>query len=667
MSLPRRISLTVGFFFFLLAGMVAPPVASAEECALDLQSRSSVSIDGAIGSSEWGTAGRITSSDNCLDHMSELGPDTGDQYPITVHTRRYTDGATEYLGFAFDVDDQTPDDAQERVFIYFDGDLSGNGQLDGGSVGSQSTDQRLMLSHEWEAQSAGSDALVSTLEWGTPNTSNCWTSGTASVPSGVSAAVTRQSGPLGYEVEIRVPVDAIGSPTSDIGIGLAVVDDHGSASSGPVSLKYAASFPADPLKSTNLDNPNEPCADSYTTPDNFGVGLWSSTRGAVTISRNPVFWNSEDIEARQCGEMTTYRYHPARPCQLTLDATVHNDRPVDLDRHILYLWADHGASPSNWRFIDLQERTIGANGNLTISSDVWQQVPAGLAHHPCVRAYILPENLDQGGWDEDQVRNVSSNADISAMMSAYGLSTMNWAQKNISATAPTDECPVDGCAADGSVTPLGGWPFGGGGPFALLFLAGGLALFGLATRLWLRSRADDEARRAVFRFAGLILLAVVFACEPTDVVDDGDGPDGPRDGEDGIPVLMSEGEFERFHEDHAIVQLQVYGIVPIETPSDPENIFYDVMGGVHRLLPIELVVEEGRTGIPVELQVSNPESDPRRLYLRTRTVLPPELQEDGLELVFERGEQRVREEGPVVEPGQSVTLRGRVVLRPADE
>jgi len=620
--------------------------ALADPYALELQKPGpTVTIDGTQGSGEWSQAGQLSSSDGCLDQVQELT--TGRTYDITVYSQRYDQGGTEYLGFLFVVPDATTQDASnpsqsttEQIYIYFDPDRTGGTALATGSAGSRGTDYRLKLQQEWASQSGG--GLQSSLEWATPTSSATCSQNVFQqepLPSNATEAVAQRSPGAGYVAEVRIPVSAIGSPGSDIGVAFAVVDDQGTyQASSVVTDKFAASFPA-ALPSSNANNPAQPCPAEYHKPDNYGVGLWTSTAGDVTISRQPVFWNSQDIRALQCGEMSTYTYYADVPCELTLKATIRNARSVDLVRHVLYVWADHGASPSNWRFVDLQQTTVPPGGNRTVTSAVWDQVPSGLAHHPCVRAYILPQNLNQGGWSASRVQNISSNSDLTNMMSAYGLNTANWAQKNISASSGADECPNEGCrveegGASDVLSPGAGGKMGGVVVGLILVLVLGVAATGLRHVAWRRIR----------RVAALaVLFGVAVACTP-----------------EASDLLLSRSEFDQFHAGNAIVQMQVYGLVPVENPDPETSNFYDVMGGVHRLIPEGQVTEQGRNGIPVELQVTNTDAEPRRVLLSVKSVLPPTLQEENLQLTFEHeGDRRV------LRPGEEGTLQGRLILESA--
>ncbi|MEF8866679.1 MAG: hypothetical protein V5A20_13055, partial [Salinibacter sp.] len=606
---------------FFLVGLLLSTVgqASADPCAIELQKPgSSVTIDGVQGSGEWSQAGQISSSDGCLDQVQELN--TSRTYDITVYSQRYDQGGTEYLGFLFVVPDATTQDSKnpadsttEQIYVYFDPNRSGGTALATGSAGSRGTDYRLKLQHGWKSQTGG--GLQSSLEWATPSASATCSQNLfkpATLPSNATEAVSKRSPGAGYVAEVRIPVSAIGNPGSgaadpDIGVAFAVVDDQGTyQASSVVTDKFAASFPA-VLPSNNANNPATPCPAEYHKPENYGVGLWTSTTGDVTISRQPVFWNSQDIRALQCGEMSTYTYYSDAPCELTLEATIHNSRPADLVRHVLYVWADHGASPSTWRFVDLQQSTVPAGGSQTITSAVWGQVPSGLAHHPCVRAYILPQNLNQGGWSASRVRNISSSSDLTDMMSAYGLNTANWAQKNISASSGTNECPNEGCRieAGGDSGDIGapgvGWEIEGILAGLLLILVLGVAVMEIRRIPWRRTR----------RALPLVLvLGVVAACTPS-----------------ASDLLLSDSEFNQFHSDNAIVQMQVYGVVPVENPDPETSNFYDVIGGVHRLIPESQLAERGRDGIPLELRVTNTNTEPQRVLLSVESVLPPALQE----------------------------------------
>jgi hypothetical protein len=641
--------------FLAAIGVAATLPATAGPCELDLQDKGSVAItvNGAQGANEWSMAGTFSSgTSGCLDQVQ---PISGSRYDITVRSMRYTDGGTEYIGLLFEVPDQSTMGTKEDVYVYFDPDQGGGSDLSTNS-GKIGKDYRLKLQHEWNSQQSSSQ-LQSTLDWGKPASSippNCSVKPftPASTPTNLEAAVQLRGNGPGYVAEMRIPVQALGNPSSDIRIGLAVVDEQGTnmqPGSGPDT--FVASFPQ-PLPSGNQGaNPRANCSDKFHAPNNWGVGVWLTMPADVTISRDEVYWNSEAIEALQCGEMTTYEYHPNGPCELTLEATIQNSRNVALNRNVLYLWADHGANPMKWRFIDLQETSVPDDGSRTVTSEMWSQVPSGLFHHPCVRAYILPDNLNQGNWDRQRVENISTNQDLSQMMNAYNLSTANWAQKNISKKTSgqcEEGCRVAGSGAPGAVQP-DRWGDGNG----LLFWGG---LLGLLVGL-IGGIVQVYPRRRLCLAAGMMLmtvLAMVVACTPFDEIDDDEQ-------EQEVPVLMTPSEFARSHPGNAIVQMQVFGTIPVDNPDPDSANFYDVMGGVIRLIPTDRVADQGREGISVELQVSNTEEAPRRLTLNVKTVLPPKLQAKDSQLAFDQE----REEPVILEPGESQTLQGRLVLRKA--
>ncbi len=455
----RFVGLGVRVLLALVFLLVTKADASAAStCGIGFLSGSTISaanIDGIRGT-EWGDASLISSGDPCLDQLLDDGGTYGN---VHIYSKRYSRTGQSYLALFIEVEDSSDSCSSpscpgglllngERIILQFDPNGSGGTQLENGA-GALNKDYRLVITHKWESSAADAnvvDNVTVQVYDGSftggicPHGLPMWAEIT---PSVAPTVVVRKDHPGGYKLELEIPLAIMGDPASDVGVALAIINDFGTCTSG-VCDGYGVSIP-NGLPVTNADNPVTGCMGSWIVPDDWGIGHFETPPANVWISRNPIWWSSEDIQAFACNSTTPdYAYYPDAPCGLRLEATLHNDGTTDQVRNLLFLWADHGASPANWRVVDLVEGiTILPTGG-TFSSSVWNGVPTGLPNHPCVRAYILPPTYE-AAFDRTDILNISTPAQLAQMVSVYSIENPQWAQKNISIHGTLTTCPDESC------------------------------------------------------------------------------------------------------------------------------------------------------------------------------------------------------------------------------
>ncbi len=457
------------FSAFILAGCAAlalsvGPAHAAAPCPISLQQGTDIgTVDGARGP-EWDDAATLaslaTTSSGCLGTLLD---EDGTFRPVTIRSKSYTaPGGAAWIAFFFEVQDasQTQSDGSilangEVLVLQLDADLSEGETLSQGAS-PLSRDWKIEARHFWEtADPADPDNVAVTTRFydSSGDSPFCALAG-PSVPfwneivSGLTPATTpqiavRKDFPGGYTIEVAVPMALIGNPSGDIGVALSIVNDHGSCVGGSgVCDGHGLAFPSD-LPITNADNPVLGCGHSWIAPDSWATGYTNQAPGDVTLSHNPRFWTSEDVDALACGTVDN-NYYPGNPCRMTVRANLRNASTSDQIRNILVLKGDHGAGVVDWSFVDLIEGvSVPAGGQMSSLSAEHSDLD-GLAGHPCVRAYALPPNIDPT-FDLARMQSITSAAELTALVDTYGLRDQHSAQQNISRRPDTDVCPNAAC------------------------------------------------------------------------------------------------------------------------------------------------------------------------------------------------------------------------------
>ncbi|HEU0054847.1 MAG TPA: hypothetical protein VFQ39_16795, partial [Longimicrobium sp.] len=512
-------------------------------------------------------------------------------HDVRVFTKRYMRGGQLYLGFLFEVQDasQTANGGGplidgERIAIHFDHDRSGGAQLD-------AQDMRLVVTHRWQS-GGGSDitGIQSVWSTGTGAPGVCgggprWLD--VADPAGYAVAA-RSDFPGGYRVELEVRASGIGGVAADFGVSFQVVNDWGVMGSPNSS---GNSFPST-LPYTTLDNAVNGCNDSWRVPANWGTGFFSAAGGDVTISRMPVFWNSDDIVPSACGA-PGYTYYPANPCKLTLQATIHSSFATPQTRNLVFMWADHGASPSTWRTIGIKKNVaIGAMGTAVASSDPWASVPTGLPNHPCVRVYILPPAF-QASFDEAAILAISNAGQLAAMEAAYGVQTQQWAQKNISAASAGQVCPNAQCRVS--------------------------------------ARDDGFGRDLAATFART--LARPFEVQELVAQERPSRDTTPR-------IFLPPTDRKILGPDNAIVQVQAWGYGDPGPEDSLKYVLAEPLGGLVQAIPIKLL-EEKQGQWPLQFTVGNPGRYERTVFLTLDREMPAGFP-GGFEVKIDFGRERMK-------------------------
>lgn len=441
--------------------------ASSWACGLAFLNGSSPTIDGSLTTvaNEWGDASRVSSGEPCLGLLPDAPPGAtgvGDvtttppgSHQVVFYTKR--DANNLYIGI--DVDDETGGGSillGERIIVHLDPDNSRDANL-------TATDFRLDFTY---MRGAPGDDII---DW-YRGTGGAWTS--TALPAGVEIGRrNRPAGPLGYIVEIKIPFAAIGYVLSadpdaitDIGMAIAVINDM--ALSDGTGGWYMAGVAFPETETLHLNNENDvmdttEVQAAWHSPQNWGEAYLSGAGQQIYISRDPKSYLSEDIKAGFCNAVsfddvgvrsTTnpkwYKYKSTNPCPLRLWGKVRRKGAlVGVEkRNVLWLWAEHGANPQKWHYIDLVAIELPAGSSFAITPRIdWDSIPAGKIHHPCVRAFILPADLKDDVVDEAFLQSIGSEAGNNAnkltqIRNAYGLATAHEAQMNIH-MVDTFACP----------------------------------------------------------------------------------------------------------------------------------------------------------------------------------------------------------------------------------
>lgn len=562
---------------------------SGAACQLGLRTGSSIAdsqIDGNI-SSGWNDADLLESGHPCLnllfdwDGVSMAGTHALPSIPRTVSVRSKRDASRLY--FAFTVGDATanltggaPLTLGEQLVLQIDPNGSRGSQL-GAGPGTQAFDYRLIVRHrrssppdlvEWAQSSvdAGSSAY-GVRDWGA----------VSPTPAGVVVGLANTGS--GWTVEVAIPLAQIGSPSNDVGISFAIVNDLGYCLADGTCDATGVSFPASlPLTSSGMLVANDPTGAEWRVPNNFGTGYFATAVADATISRSPVFWNSDGIDALNCGGASpTYAYFSGTPCRLNVRARIARTTPAggSLTRNVLFLWADHGSSPSTWRVIGLNEGVvIPAGGGLTqVNVAEWGGVPSGLANHPCLRVYILPPTY-RPGFDRAAILAISNGTELAQMESTYGVSVSHWAQKNMSANpGGVTVCPDGACRVSAA-------------PDAP-------AARGLSMTI------ASSVHEAFDWFAPRELHAQ-------------QQPQRSR-------VHLSDEEEKLFASGNGIMQVQAFALTRT-TLAPPAYNLLEPIGGLIQLFDIERLRKDRR--IPIRFEVSNPLAVPATILLAVDTRVP---------------------------------------------
>jgi hypothetical protein len=603
----------------LLCAICAQPGQAASPCPISLQQGGDIgAVDGRRGA-EWDDAAILASSSplnaGCLGTLLD---EDGSFRPVVIRSKSYVDGSgAAWLAMFLEIEDvsETQSDGTtlangEVLVLQLDPSHDEGGELSQGPT-ALSRDWKIELRHFWQTASGASDpdevATAMRLFDSSGDSPFCVIAPATSLPhwneitSGLTPATTpkaavRKDLPQGYTVEIAVPMALIGNPSGDVGVALAVVNDHGSCAGGSgVCDGHGLAFPTD-LPVTNADNPVLGCGYGWIAPQTWATGYFDRAPGDVTMSHTPRFWTSEDVNALACG-VPDNNYYPAGPCRMSVRANIRNSSASSQIRNLLILRGQHGAGVVNWTYVDLIEGvTVTAGGQIASESDETSDL-TGLSGHPCVRAYVLPPTLDPG-FDLTRMQSISSAADLDDLVATYGLRAEHSAQQNISRRPAAETCPDAACEIEA-------WWHGFGRPMP----HGGLSLIPTA-------HAQEAPRPDTPR-------AAVFTLPPGDRAPTGDPVARVLDGL-GTDVGLAAEQLAEIAKQDAVVEIIALGYRDpdnVEPPlPDPRFNFLEIAGGAVERIPLARI-NEGEA-ITLTLGVGNPADAVRHLGLSIRTHDP---------------------------------------------
>jgi opacity protein-like surface antigen len=607
--------------FFLLTVLTLSSSSALGQCQIGFRPGSSIadgSIDGTQGT-KWNDASILRSGDPCMSFLPDWDQATmsggGHAAPtISQMVRVLSKRDTTALYIAFDVTDRTRDRRDpgnigsalavgERIILQFDSD-NGHGA-------SLNNDFRIDVTHRWQV--SGSDI---TLIAPTYSDSSGAAGGLCATASFAPLAFPGGAGGIqikarltgtGYFIEFKVPLNKINNPTNDIGFAFAVINDLGFHDGDGNDDATGISFPT-ALPIVNDTNPLFPEC-QWVIPSQWGLGFFTTGLDDVTISRLPDWWNSSAVNVFACGA-PNYIYYPGHPCRVSMKATLTNSSANNQTRNLLYLWAEHGSNPVVWHVIDLQKNVTVPPGTnvMPTSGELSDPSIKNKTTHPCVRVYILPSTF-RVDFDESMILAINSQTQLDTMVMKYGLQDQHNAQKNITREATINDCPDSGCRISRNAVP--GMP-SSANVEALLSsrLPDGIAGYDTAADSSLSQDSSSDATTLRLVNAGFVMPA---ASLPQTAA-------RPLISTTGHPILLSGDEAREFGRDNVIVQVRAFGFSKRRPGSSSYN-FIEGLGGVMHLFPVSMFRE--RKEVPFELNVGNPGTFPRTIFLVVDFYVPP--------------------------------------------
>lgn len=493
---PNVIIVSTLALLWTLVGTPASALSTGCDLAFLPGDTTAPTMDGSLAGSEWSDATeQVSGGGTCMLSINNATSlTTTDLRPVRILSKR--DNSNLYL--AFDVEDTTVPSSIRPVGDKVVVQINPNNSRDSALIGDE---RRLVVTTMRGSPGSNSiawQARSTTGGWGVAPgvtvpgpTGNTWTL-TNNVQVGIQ---DRPSGTPGYVVEIKIPFAAIGytlgsTPATirDIGVAIAVINDRGFEAElvvgeGNTTVLSAASFPETTV--LHVSDSNDPLGNivglAWLTPANWGTGYLTGAGDALWIDRGPPWWMSNDISVASCAAVNFtspsdtanwYRYNSSATCPARVWARIHRTAPSgagDVKRRVLFLWAEHGANPQKWHFVHLTDPltdplVLAPGAVVTTRGKQWTP-PAGKPNHPCLRAFILPENLT-GTYDPAWFMTIggetgNNETRIQEFVSHYGLAEPHFAQMNLERIdIPTATCPTcvtcPGCVSQWDI---GSWIF----------------------------------------------------------------------------------------------------------------------------------------------------------------------------------------------------------------
>ena len=618
------------FIVFIVLGLPSNSYAISD-CAIGLKESVVLpTIDGTEEGAEWTDPATSTLdssvASSCLNPLKDYlsGIDDYTDRQVTIKSKRYQRDGQWYLGFLFTVRDLTDTGScgigtlcvGETIVMQFNPNINGDDELFVGE------DKRFLLNHKWQSTGGDPDVIddvtlsvePSINDPLCPSTSNKQFS--SSTDTGITYQFRKGIAGGGYQAEIEVPVafiDASGTLAEDIGIAIAVVNEFGKDSfagtpdyectAATGSCEAAGSSFPNSLAIVNYENPVDAvCEFGWTTPKQWGVGYLNDPPGSYSISRSPVFWNSDAIRVYECDSLG-YTYYPGHPCRVKIEADIENSGAV-VTKKVAFLWAKHGTGdPSEYNFVDLQDVVLASGTTTTVSSALWGGMPRNETNHPCLRVYVFPDTLSPA--DEDILRGAASGGvvtkgQLDGLYTGYINNVNHWAQKNISKHASETHCPDAGC----------------------------------------RVAMNNPDSKLKIEF-----MSSAHALDSEFAVDVG--------GQEEVMAKFVTGDLLHFSKEHVMVQVKTVAYKLLPEGEKPKYSFIQDFGGIVQVYPLKMVQESAR--LPLEFLVSNFSDKTMRIKLFADLYQPPGAEEVSLSVTG------VGENIITLEPGTEVTVNAALL------
>lgn len=273
-----------------------------------------------------------------------------------------------------------------------------------------------------------------------------------------------------YEcLEIDIPLSEIGGPSGDIGIAIALINDIGYSTPGTIPEEpkvVGTAFPS----SMGMDFDSDPgvveesqfSTGNWIVPDEWGLGYFNTGPGDVTLSHSPSFVWSDSIRISTC-EVTQwddveeppewgdqyntpgwYRYFASNPCEGKVWVKAFPTSSGVKRRRLFIVWGRPGIGGSQDWFPVAVTPPISFTGTDEEVVEIDNWVPSGenFTSHPCLRVYVLPDELSTG-FEEAQLMAIADHDQLEAMEEEYEVYPYDaqTAQMNFTATN-TGSCPT---------------------------------------------------------------------------------------------------------------------------------------------------------------------------------------------------------------------------------
>lgn len=285
------------------------------------------------------------------------------------------------------------------------------------------------------------------------NVAEATTTATVSVTGAAPNYVVQLDIPIG---EVGVTAAQMNDPQGAIGLAIALLNDLGhshTVGGSPVHEATGTTFPigmgllpaSDPVFTCGIAGAPTPetATGNWKNPSTWGRGYFNlaSPAGDVTLDQGPQYTLSRAIRIGRCNvlnfgqipEVTVanwesiqqnvannwYLFNSALPCRMAIwiDAKVAGSGVVN--KRFIAVWGRPGIGQKDWFFVGLTDPVPVSAPNTPVTL-IWNAPPPqNFTGHPCLRVYVVPENLTQA--QIDQIKAIDTDAKLDAVVNTIVL------------------------------------------------------------------------------------------------------------------------------------------------------------------------------------------------------------------------------------------------------